>query len=583
MKVKVPKNVDVKKIVANLDVSPTIKKNIKEKIYIFLSRILIANENSYMLEKNDGYINLSSAWLKKMFGGKLFYDTIRPLLTDEQDPIIELNRSWWNSTNIKKSKNQGYRITSKYQNGETTWKTISEKNSKKYIKEAEDKKNLYAEYDFLLNQFDVNKMKLDDQIFDYLISFCKELNNRVVNGNEFQKTMMYSVIGRWIYFIDQINNNEIWKNISVNNKRLNSSITILKKTLRNFLVTGANEKLFQIDISASQPYLLASIMTRDFMKGIEPDGFNIQNIYPELHDKLKDYIESNLELENEYFSSKSEKGKNRIKQLLEEKRLKGDLKGLSNNEKKINIINYYAIKDRKEYDVILEDSILYMWCKKFSKSDIESIVNYRQAPFEIDFYMHVVKTHLQQNSIVFSEEELPLIREKFKSTLMYVLFDENEFHRNNNENILTFSHVYPGVDKWIEGILQLSSKKEFAYLMQRTESYLILKVICKEFLNKFPNAPLYTIHDAIWTTEEYITNLEAFVKTRLEAITGIKPGLKTTGAEMPLKPSEDEINEVWRDIKKINTSKKFEAANHKIFDSNIERGRLFFEQNGLLK
>lgn len=90
----------------------------------------------------------------------------------------------------------------------------------------------------------------------------------------------------------------------------------------------------------------------------------------------------------------------------------------------------------------------------------------------------------------------------------------------NNEYMKMFQKVYPGVDKWICSLHNQIGSNKFAYLLQRTESYLVLDIISREFHDKYPSIPVYTIHDAICTYEEYLPELQSLLLGRFYEITG---------------------------------------------------------------
>lgn len=159
-----------------------------------------------------------------------------------------------------------------------------------------------------------------------------------------------------------------------------------------------------------------------------------------------------------------------------------------------------------------------MWGQFFEKKDIESIIRYQQSPFNQDFYSSLIKTYQTITGRV--ENYYPEQRQKLKDTMMFILFDSNRKHKNNNENIKMFQMVFPGVEKWIGSMHKLIGKGRFAYLLQRTESYLVLDVVCREFHEKYPSQPVFTIHDAIYTYEEYLPGLQSLLLECFNDITG---------------------------------------------------------------
>ena len=535
--------IDVVGLVDALNASPTRAANLKHKIYYFLSLITDTNDNYRLNDSNDGYHNICSSEIKKVLGSKDFY-VIRELLLNPNDPIIEIDNSWHNP-NGKNSKGycQGYRITPKYNTGEVVFKTIPNKFSKVIAKYA-DKDPLATlstpDYTFLLDQFEYNTLWLDPRVYDYVYNFGQQLLLRVEDDNPYQIMRIHNIVGRWLYFIEQIENGNIWRKVSDKNHRLNSSITNLPRLLRPFLLFNG-EALTCLDVTSSQPYLLSSIMQAKFYNESRV-GYNLKTIYPELYRELID--NGSIDTSNTgigYYSSNT-----------------GYTKSFISN---------------------LSNSSSFMWCNFFTAPDIDSITNYTQAPFYLDFYTDLLNRYYTYNNIpkrVAQKED----REKLKGTMMFVLFDENKGHRNNNLQIQKFQTVYPGVEKWLNQIHSLIGKKRFSYLLQRAESYLLLNVICREFNEQHPTAPLITIHDGLFTTKDYVRNLNGFVLRRLREITGIIAGCKIKASQIDSKPQIQDVENEWAKIEPINTDEKYLKNINGVFTSNITRGSEFLGNFG---
>ena len=137
---------------------------------------------------------------------------------------------------------------------------------------------------------------------------------------------------------------------------------------------------------------------------------------------------------------------------------------------------------------------------------------------------------------------------------------------------------FPGVDKWICMMHQLIGNDRFAYLLQKTESYLMLEVICREFHEKHPSAPVFTIHDAICTLPQYLPDLKELILERFPEITGAKVGLKSSLLTPELKSKPEEIDEEWQKIRPVNTLEKFMEISFYVFPGNIEKGSEFLDK-----
>lgn len=66
---------------------------------------------------------------------------------------------------------------------------------------------------------------------------------------------------------------------------------------------------------------------------------------------------------------------------------------------------------------------------------------------------------------------------------------------------------------------------KLATLLQRVESKIVLDIICKRLLQKYPSIPLITIHDSIATTDEYLKIVEDEMKECFAQIIGVAPKL----------------------------------------------------------
>lgn len=547
MRLQVPATVDVKSLVAKLNLSSTVSYNIKNKIYYFLSLLASTNDNYRLNEDNNGYRNISSVLMKKIVD-KRHYNLIIKLLSEPEDPIIETD-NWWSNSISGAGKNfcKGYRLTEKYNTGEVVYKTLPVKFQQritKHIKGETDDNTMNVKYKFLLDQFENHRLTIDPKVYDFIRSFGEELLKRVVNDNVYQTKLVYNLIGRWLYYINKIENEELWYNVSTDNHRLNSSLTSLPKLLRPFILSDCRP-LSGVDVSSSHPYVLCSVMKNRFFSDIT-DEYNVFTIFPAIYQKLviAGYIQINTDATyaraKEYISSTT------------------GMTGMDDKTYVINQTNTYS----------------FMWGQNFTQDDLLSIKLYQISPFDKDFYTYVVQTYHEGINCLNEYNYLDQ-RKKLKDTMMLVLFDENPSHRNN-KYIKMFSYMFPGVDKWIKEAFNVIGNQSFSYLLQRTESYLLLHTVAREFNQRFPEAPLFTIHDGLYTHEEYIPDLTSLVQERLKEITGIRVGVKKESPVANPVPKIKDIDKMWKEkMKSVITQKKYEKVKGGVFTSNVVRGTTF--------
>lgn len=543
MKVRIPSNIDVDKLLEGLELSMTKFDNLKTRIYYFLSIIATTNENYRLREKDNGYYRISSIKLKKIFGDRL-YPKMLKILLNKKNPIIESDNSWQNS-HIDKSKNYciGYALVSKYDTGEFVFKQLDKKFEKKietfYKNENDDRHQLSENFSFLLKNYSQNEFSFCNEVFEYIRNLAKKLSDRVVDKNPYQFELIYNYVGRLLHYIEMMQPNNIWCKMSIKNHRLNSSFSSLPKIIRPFVKCN-NRLLSSVDVSSSQPYILASIIKEKFYNLDIENGFNIKTIYPSLYKQLN---QNNMSISNcdyNYYSSYS---------------------GNSNNI--IYNTNYSSFNNKN-------NSHSFMWCPFLNNSEMESISKYSSAPFYIDFYTHLIRKYNEINDNKL-EGNISDLRKKLKSNMMYVLFDSNSNHRNANEFIRVFKSVYPGVNKWLETMMINIGKKELSYLLQRAESYLLLNIVSRDFSISQPNTPIFTLHDGLFTYEENIKYLDGLLKTRLSEITGVLVGTKVSNSVINPFPDINDVNDVWEKIEPITTEAKFLKKKRAVLKNNITR------------
>jgi hypothetical protein len=116
-------------------------------------------------------------------------------------------------------------------------------------------------------------------------------------------------------------------------------------------------------------------------------------------------------------------------------------------------------------------------------------------------------------------------RKEVKTAVFQVLFTDNRFLGQEHAKLKKmFKKMFPYV---YEVFRQLKSKDKtlLPRLLQSIESYLMINVIAKRISIEYPDAPIFTIHDSISTTEEYVDVVEAIMKEELSKAIGNAPKL----------------------------------------------------------
>jgi hypothetical protein len=87
-----------------------------------------------------------------------------------------------------------------------------------------------------------------------------------------------------------------------------------------------------------------------------------------------------------------------------------------------------------------------------------------------------------------------------------------------------FREAYPSISKIFKCLDEC--KVKFSYLLQYIEAYVLLDYSAKKIHEDYPEMPLFSIHDALVTNEQWKNILEEEMKKHIKAITTIEPKLE---------------------------------------------------------
>jgi hypothetical protein len=349
-------------------------------------------------------------------------------------------------------------------------------------------------YKFLLDQYESN-ITIDSEAMDY-VSNLKSLLLERVNKFDGDKEEMVKRINKMIRGMNSkirsIEKKKFKTSVSMNNHRLNSVITNLNRELRYYLRINGN-RLVEVDIKSSQPYVLGSILTNRFFSGDTSIDYSLNKIYPQLYNQLK-YISSNP---TSGVTSKIEKS-------------------IYNNKEGFPIYFMSGGLD-----------------------NCQEIQSYRNLPFKEGFYSHFNSSYLNGD----------FETQKVKDDIMLVLNMESLKKRKHIELIQQFKIQFPNINSFIESLNSFEKfKAAVAILLQRTESYLFLLVGCNAVNEKLPDVPFLTIHDSILIEERYSKAVTPILTDSLNSFTGIEAGVSVKEISDPMITIEFDVEETWNDI-----------------------------------
>ena len=497
MIVRVPNNLDVKEIVSKLGLSKVKSKNLKTKIYYFISRLVMTHQNIETFE--EGSIRICTKEIGRIFGH--YRKLVMDLLIEERVIYKTIDYEVGGKCNR-------YMLNKSLQESELRFITLEyeykNKNEKKYS---------------VLDRFFNHHLKLsgvNNSIRDIVTGIIPYIQS------DEELKVFKNKLGIWIQNIEDINNNKTWHKRSATNNRFNSSITNLHRVFKHHL-TYNEKQLVQVDIKSSQIYLLASILNYNFFKSNTDKSFSsLINERNTNKESVIYYMFSPL-MHAQFSKSKGRRFQEDLSKFLRERPI-----------------------DHCEFQ------------------------KFREAPFSKDFYSHLFE-------LEFHRQPNPLERNSIKSDIMYVLFEGNRNHRKRVEGVRLINKYYPFVNRTIEYLIDTIGGRDFAVLLQRLESQLVIDQIVPRFHEECPHAPIITIHDSIITDEKHSLILEEIMREILLRETQIEPGLKVEKLR-PRPLMEKDLQDIYAKIKKKSTKGKFKKIEWSLLDRNIKHAEAFISK-----
>lgn len=149
-------------------------------------------------------------------------------------------------------------------------------------------------------------------------------------------------------------------------------------------------------------------------------------------------------------------------------------------------------------------------------------------------------------SLYKTDLKLDLRRDDVKVQFYLTMFTANNFFGTKQaEPKRLFAKLFPTVYNVFKAI-KTQRKKEKVYLnpcdttpvkkfskllpimLQRLESHIFIQNIAAKIVREHAHIPIFTVHDSISTTQEFVDDVEKIVLSEINRVTGLTPTLKTT-------------------------------------------------------
>lgn len=458
-----PENLDLDSLIRN---NPPSFSNFKrDKLRYFLHLInaipLLNKDKIY-----DEYTCINAKALQKVIQNYKEYTNYA---------IVDLEIVECDNHYLPGEKSLGYKFVDKYQTAVASVE-VQDFVHRKCLKVAKNRREKsLKELDFLTRFFDPTKLEIDlpkvkefletEHTLKQVYPHLQDLDFKTQKPKNPQTQYNHSIMSA-----ERLSNGQYHLNRDENVYRFHSNLTNMRGMIRN-AVTYDGQKLIAVDIKNSQPYLSTILLTNNFW-AIEKNEARIN-----LPQSLSFY-KPNL--------------------------------SLSSNSKRVLSISNIDISNRDSYIMIGEIPQLLI-DREFNA--------YIKLVVKVQLYEFLQTNFQLQTGLNFVD------RKDVKKAVFQVLFTDNRFiAQETAKPKRIFKELFPEVYEVFSAIKR-EDKTLLPRLLQSIESYLMVNIIAKRISIEFPNAPIYTIHDSITTTAEYIDDVERIMTEELTKAIGYAPTL----------------------------------------------------------
>ncbi len=342
--------------------------------------------------------------------------------------------------------------------------------------------------------------------------------------------------------------------------RLHSSLTNLPKKLRDFVYcvkpdSNKEYRLAAVDLKNSQPFFCIPLFTNYFIfnsiyKGhIKPPSLLLSNSINPLYESLyKTFTKSISTIET-------------VRKEGEERGERGERGEVNEERGDVHYVNKKNIyKDIKSSNRVNREGF-----SMNLNSQYEDIEKFKEITSNGTFYDYLISLYDREDidlkelfdvyNMVYRKNEKERLkyssnpRDNIKKVSMIILFSRNEDYQKIKEPFIKeFPNVYQVLTSLKERWSSCSEDQNGRYtkntstdvikphkklpaLLQRFEAYMILDIVTKRFTEKFPNVPIFTIHDNIAVPAydnfgvNYMKELKIILVEEFERVIGVAPKL----------------------------------------------------------
>jgi|TARA_R110002074_G_scaffold106578_2_gene230222 hypothetical protein len=464
MRLYLPRNIDLAALI--YENPPPFKPFKRDKLrYIIHLIITISQYKKDLL--SEEFVPIHSQTLQKKIQN---YKEYLDYLIDDLK-IVECNNHY-----IVGFKSKGYRLVEKYRKSSLESIQVEDLVLRKALRRQKTSiDSTVLNHNYITKWFDKNKVKIDLPFVKHFLD--EELKLKLANMHLWdvdrsskKKKNPWNQYNHAIVSAENLDRGDYHLLLDNNVFRLHTNLTNMRSIVRNAL-TYDGQKLISVDIKNSQPYLSTVLFREGFWLG-------------------------------EYYQDKTRLNKTFSR---------------TQNDPFININGLITINNIKvtEIDsyIMLGENALDLENKDFGKY-IDLVVNGQLYDFlEKEFGKNLGVRYCN--------------RQEVKAAVFQVLFTDNRFI---GQKEAAPKKMFQGLFADVYDVFAKIKRQDSTLLprlLQSIESYLIIDVIAKRISLEYPDAPIFTIHDSITTTEEYVESVTKIMQEELVRAIGYAPVLQT--------------------------------------------------------
>jgi len=382
-----------------------------------------------------------------------------------RNEIIEENRQYFPGVQSGGLKFKEKYYTDLKEVNITKWTLINSINNKHKQSNEEAEKKLK----FLRNWF--TRITIDEKSAKDLINriYEKDLENPLVKFPYQKKNLL-------LYPVRKIATRQFDFSVDTTVGRLHTCLTLLKKDLRKF-VKFENKNLYGVDITNSQPFLSASLLQK------------------------KIYCRNNMEERLKHYNTNYSYTSEILKAEYTQTTTPININYYTTNYNPTMVVNFIEENEQKE--------------------DLVSFIELSKNGTLYEEFMDILLQKRRLTKTSYSET-----RQRVKEKIFRAIYSANTAISSSTD-VKDFKNTYPTV----YSIYKMFKKGKgqhpaLACMLQNFEAELILWNICTRINAENPDIPIFTVHDSIVTTEEYVDYIYAVMEEELKLAIQLKPSLK---------------------------------------------------------